>query len=141
MSGLNFNIEDVSDFSPPKTDKPIRKNEMARNAEFYKIMHQEDDNKIDKIFKQVSPPIKVSLPTIKTSGDKKIIEETFDFDDEIIGEVQKNKSKVVRFYDGGNDIKTEYYDKRDKYEPCDDFKSGVKSSYLVRTTLFFNQNL
>jgi hypothetical protein len=143
---MNFDIATVPDFVPPNSSTEERKKEMLRNVQFYQIMHDGADNKIEKIFhqnsNQTTQPKQVKIPSIADSDHKISPEATFDFNQTTISnEVKKNKSRVVRFYDGGDEIRQKYYDKRDGGQDCEDFESGVKSSYIVRTTLFFDQNL
>ena len=142
---MDFDISRVENFVPPNSDLTNKKKETKRNKAFYLEMHGDDGNKIKNIFDQdrdqTSQPIKVKLPSIEESDDEISQERTFEFDEAIINEVKINKNRVVRFYDGGDEIKEKYYNKRDDGQGCDDFESGVKSSYIVRTTLFFDQNL
>ena len=138
-----FDTNRVENFVPP--DSINREKEIKRNKAFYLEMHGGDSNKIKEIFNQDSyqtkQPITVKLPSIQESDDEISQERTFEFDEAIIEEVKINKKSVVRFYDGGDEIRQKYYNKRDNGQNCDDFESGVKSSYIVRTTLFFDQNL
>lgn len=142
---MNFDIATVPDFVPPNSSAEERKKERSRNAQFYQIMHDVADNKIEKIFhqnsNQTTQPNEVKIPSIVDSDHEISQEINFDFNEAIINEVKKNKSRVVRFYDGGGEIRQKYYNKRDCEQDCEDFESGVKSSYIVRTTLFFDQNL
>jgi hypothetical protein len=142
---MTFDIRTVTDFVPPNSSVEEREKERLRNAQFYQIMHDGADNKIEKIFhqnsNQTTQPKQVKIPLIADPDHEISQEITFDFNEAIINEVKKNKSRVVRFYDGGDEIRQKYYDKRDGGQDCEDFESGVKSSYIVRTTLFFDQNL
>lgn len=145
--GLNFDVAKVQDFVPPSSSK--RKEEMARNAEFYRLMHDlvDEKSKIDEIFEEENDNVKITLPGVPTNKPPTIgLDDNFTFDKEIIYEIEENKKRVVRFYDGGDEVKGGYYDARDrgiKALNTGDGKElfGVKSSYIVRTTLLFSPNL
>ncbi len=146
-TGLNFDVAKVQDFVPPFASNRIE--EMARNADFYRLMHNSDNEKsiIDEIFEEKKVVVQVDLPKISTDKPPTIeLDNNFTFDKEIIDEIEENKKRVVRFYDGGDEVKGGYYDARDrgiKALNTGDGKElfGVKSSYIVRTTLLFSPNL
>ena len=146
--GFNFDVAKVEPFTPP--DPKLRVQEMARNSQFYTLMHDKSDgkSKIDEILEGVRSGYEVTLPKFTTEDKPPTIDQDdmFKFDQETIDEIEKNKKKVVRFYDGGDKVKDGYYGERDKGNigsNSGDGKElfGVKSSYIVRTTLLFSPNL
>jgi hypothetical protein len=146
--GLNFDVTRVELFTPP--DPALRDQEMARNSQFYTLMHDKSagKSKIDEILEGVRSGYAFNLPKITTGDKPPTIEQanSFKFDLETIDEIEKNKKKVVRFYDGGDEVKDGYYGERNRGIIGSNSGGGkelfgVKSSYIVRTTLLFYSNL
>lgn len=148
--GLNFDVAKVELFIPPASDHKLRDQEIARNSQFYQLMHDESagKSKIDEILGGVRSGYEFNLPKLLTEDKAPSIEQEdiFKFDPETIDEIEENKKKVVRFYDGGDEVRDGYYGERDRGNIGSNSGGskelfGVKSSYIVRTTLLFSPNL